>query len=378
MDPSRSPELPAAPRAASRPLWPVLVLVCIFVLAAGATGVWFAAVSRAGAVLDAWLQREAARGRIWTCPDRRFSGYPLEIAVDCTGPTFAGPVGPKTIAVAAKGVHASVRIYRPNHIRAEVEGPFELRTEDGRGLKLDWTTFEITIHGLPPAIERIAFDLDQPVASLTPDPLGLATFRAEEASVHIRKPPSPGADDSPLEVTLAFAGASVPLVDRLIGSGDPASGEIRTSVSQPQFLTRGSIPERLESWRVAGGEIGIANARFVKGAATIGATGTLTLDQEHRLTGDIDASAAGAGGLLRRFGIPTQATAIGAVLGSLLGGAPKPRPEQAAAGDPPAAVGTLRLRFKLDDGRLAVELKGADGNTVVGPFSLSLRLLPIY
>ena len=359
-------------------MWPILVLVCLFLFAAGATALWFTAVSRAGAVLDAWLQREAARGRVWTCPDRRFSGYPLEIAVDCTGPTFAGPVGPRTIALAAKGVHAAVRIYRPNHIRADVEGPVELRTEDGRDLTLNWASFEITIHGLPPAIERIALDFDHPVASLTPDPQGLATLRAEEASVHLRKPPSAGTDEAPFEVTVTFAGASAPLIDRLTGSGDPASGEIRTFISQPRFLERGSIPDRLESWRVAGGEIGIGNAKFVKGSAAIAATGTLTLDQEHRLTGDINASMAGAGGLLRRFGIPTQVSGIGAVLGGLLGGTPKAGPEKTASGDLPTAAGTMRLRFKLDDGRLAVELKGADGNTVFGPFGLPVRLLPIY
>src|SRR5215831_13309618 len=67
----------------------VLPLVLVLALAAGWTGFWHYAASRAQGALAAWQAREAARGRSVNCGSESFSGFPFRFEFACAEPALS-------------------------------------------------------------------------------------------------------------------------------------------------------------------------------------------------------------------------------------------------------------------------------------------------
>ena len=51
-------------------------IVLLVLVVAGWSTAWLYASSEAGRQVDAWIRKEAAQGRTWTCPNRTIGGYP--------------------------------------------------------------------------------------------------------------------------------------------------------------------------------------------------------------------------------------------------------------------------------------------------------------
>ena len=352
-------------RSRPRRTWILFPLVTLLVLAIGGTALWYAAVNRAGTEFDAWLAREASLGRVWTCPNRTFHGYPLQIAFDCTAPTFTGETRDGTVTGTAKALRAYVLIYQPTRITADLEGPVEVRTADGRDVSVNWRSLEIGVKGLPFAIDRIAFDVDGPVATLKSDDGSVPLLSAGQASVHVRRVLSASDGDAGFEVTAHLADGIAPMLDRISGSKDPVGAEILATITRADPLERGPLARRLEGWRLGGGRVEITDAKVTKGQAWVAANGTLDLDDARRPRGDLDASFAGLDPVLKRLGIPLPTAKVaGLILGSLFGA---PKPTSSAGGPDATSAGAMRLTLTLADGRVAI-----------GPVPLPVRLGSVY
>src|SRR5579863_10243014 len=65
------------------------VTLAVFAVLA-ATLLWHFAAQKSEAIIDAWIAREKAVGRVWTCPQRTVEGYPFTIEIACAKPCFDG------------------------------------------------------------------------------------------------------------------------------------------------------------------------------------------------------------------------------------------------------------------------------------------------
>ncbi|MBL8588238.1 MAG: DUF2125 domain-containing protein, partial [Methylobacteriaceae bacterium] len=198
----------------------ILLGVAALVLAVGYTIVWFVAASRVEAALDRALAREAAAGRTWTCPERRVDGFPKQMQVTCVAPTFAGQIGGEPATGRLGALIGLARIWQPNNIQFDLQGPLVAERGDGGRMQIDWSAARVSLRGLPGSFERvslIAEDVRLSAAGL------LAPPSAQRFEAHLRAAPRPtegrGVEHA-ADIVLRVSGGAWPPLDHRPGAGD--------------------------------------------------------------------------------------------------------------------------------------------------------------
>lgn len=341
---------------------PMVLLLSVAILVGGWTVLWVVARQQAGAALDGWIAAEAAHGRSWTCPDRAIDGYPFRIAISCRDVRFAGIVDGTQSEGHLAGLKAQAWLYEPSAVYVMLSGPMALTSADGHAdFSLAWERFGAKLRGIF-GERRRAEIVGEGFALTRPDGTGAAAKR-----VALRAGPTvdamagaAGAAAAAADaVELALSGVTAPALDGLTREAAPLDGVLSGTVTR----AFGDLPDlgtaTVERWRRAGGRLDIANVALTKGPLTLGAAGTLGLDEVHRLQGRLDARFGGFEPLAKRFGISLGAVQVGGLLASLLGQKAAP-----AAAPPPGTV--------------ALPVAFGDGTVTVGPFKTGLRLTPLY
>ena len=344
-------------RGRRRPGAAVLVpLLSVAILVLGWTVLWGFARQQAGAALDGWIAAEAAHGRSWTCPDRTIDGYPFRIAVACRGVTFAGAVDGSPGEGRLAGLTARAWLYEPSAVYIVLDGPMALTTADGRAdFTLAWDRFGAKLRGIFGDRRRAeivgeGFTLTRPGAAGTT--ARRIALRAGPALAAAAGEMAADAD----AVDVAISGLAAPLLDGVTGETATTDATLSGTVTRAFGDLPDFGPATVERWRRAGGRLDVANLALAKGPLSLGAAGTLGLDELHRLQGRLDARLGGFEPLAKRFGISLGAVQVGGLLADLLGTKP-------AA----AAPGTVSMPIGFADGRVSV-----------GPFKTGLRLVPLY
>ena len=332
--------------------WLYTPFILLLLVAIGWSVAWWVICDRATTSLDAWLATEARAGRQWTCADRQVGGYPFRVLVACNSLTLRqGPV------TASLGRVTSIsQVYQPAFIITEIEGP--LRVTDGRTtLEGTWDLLQTSLHASSRGFQRFSLAAELPRVTVTGLGAEDVVSNSRHLEFHVRPNPTRGADKA-FDAALTVREAQIPLLDHLVGGGEPADFSFDATVTQAEGFRARPVGLELERWRKAGGALEILMLSINKGARRAEAKGALTLDEWHRPAGQLDVSAAGLDGLL---GNVVGGRLGGALLGALFGQAP---------GGKPAAQPTLvpLPPLRLDNGKLAM-----------GPFVVpGIRFMPLY
>lgn len=334
----------------------ILLAAALIVLAVGYTVVWHVASAKVEAALDAALAREAAAGRVWTCPRRVVDGFPKQMQVTCEGPTFRGRVGGQEARGRLTRLIGLARIWQPNNIQFDLAGPLVVERADGAALQADWAAARIALRGLPGAFERvslIAEDMRVTAPGLAAPPA------AERVELHLRNAPRAvagrGVENAADIVVRVSGGAWAPL-DRIVRTQGRIEIDIEATAQRAAALLRsGALPARLEAWRQADGQLDVRQFIVRRGAARLDGTATLALDGERRIAGNADLTATGLNETLAALGVPQSMLSLGAGLGALIGKKPS------------SPAGSLSLPLRFERGRV-----------LIGPAPLPVTLLPLY
>ena len=332
------------------------------ILVLGWSVLWRVARQQAVAAMDDWMAAEAGRGRVWTCPDRDVSGFPLRIALTCRDVSFNGAVDGAPAEGHLPGLSAQTWLYEPSSVAIELQGPLALTSQNGRAnVSLAWTGLHATVRGLWGGLKRLELVIDS-ADLVRPDGLG---GQADRLELHAGPATGRPANDVADAVDIAVSGARIPALDAITGEGARLEGTFAGVVTR----AFGDLPDlgsgTVERWRASGGRLDVSSLVLGKGDLRATAGGTLGLDDQHRLKGRLDAGLTGFDPLLSRFGIPVHAAAIGGLLADLLGGDLRSGKPAASASNPGA--GTVTLPILFDKGALSV-----------GPFRTEIRLPPLY
>ena len=315
------------PRRRSRlGLYAPFALLALFALVWSAG--WFVIRERTRSGLDEWIAAEAEAGRRWSCADRSFGGFPFRIEIRCSDFTVDRPdvhlsMGPLTVVA---------QVYRPRHIIAEASGPLRLdagpTTASGR-----WKLLEASVVLKERGFERLSLVVDEPVVSVNDPGFGPFETASRRFEAHLR--PDPG-KPSAYDLALLSRGAAIPGLDMLVGGTEAADFDISLVVTEADDLPARPLWTELERWRLAKGQVELVRLGMAKGTRRLEAKGAFGIDDLHRPEGQIDASAAGLGGLLGRVGGGSG------LLGMILGGG-RERDVPPAAGAPLKPLPPLRL-----------------------------------
>lgn len=351
--------LPTSPRRSRLGLFAPFVLLAL--VAVGWSVAWFVIRGRTADAIDAWLDRERQAGRRWSCPDRSVGGFPFRIEVVCPSlaferPDLTGSIG-RIVAVA--------QVYDPRHVIAEIEGP--MRAGDGRvTVEGAWRASQASVRTTKDGFERASLAIEGPSFRVTGLPAELiASGRRFES--HVRPSPSRNASEAAYDWSARAEGTKLPLLDEFVGGADPADIGLDLTVTQAREAPLRSVPDVLERWREAGGKLDLTNLSVAKGARRVEARGEARLDELHRPTARIEASAAGLEELIGSLLGGGRSGGLGGLVGALAGQALARRPAE-PGGEPGKPALKPLPPVRLEAGRL-----------YLGPIAVpGVRLQPLY
>jgi hypothetical protein len=323
----------------------IMSLAGVLALAIGWSALWWGLTQAANLRIDAWLKHERSLGRQWACSDRRLTGFPFHISLNCDLASLVGELAGQQIEAGLHSLRAVVPLYQPTHLTAEATSPLTLNDGQGARLDLNWAAMQASIVAYPALSQHLSLRLEKVDATAATAGLGENSAQAARAALDLQPTAEKPSSAKTYDLAVRLEQAVIPIFDAWVGSSVPATVVLNGTISQAEFAGKGTAAERLERWRAAGGTFEIASMDLDKGDMHVSAHGQIHLDESHRPSGHLEAEFTGIEPLLIRLGLPIGAVRLNA-LGNLLGGIVKPKISAAASDE------KMRVKLTLDKGRL--------------------------
>jgi hypothetical protein len=296
-----------APRR--RPLWRLFIMPALVVIAAVAwSAFWFFAASQVDTKADAWRAQEAKSGRFYDCARRAVAGFPFRLEVSCDGASVslqsqtAGQAATQTpVTAKLDRILVVAQVYDPKLLIAEFTAPAAISGRDLAPMKVNWSNARASVVGLPAVPQRasIVFDdaaIDQ-VGGAVPTPLA----RAKHVELHGRLVADSQADKPVIETALNVAAGSVQGLHPLLA--EPFDADVRAVLRGLTDFSPKPWPERFREIQAAGGHVEIVQSRIQQGELIAVAAGTLGLNAQGRLDGELQMTVAGIEKVIPALGI---------------------------------------------------------------------------
>ncbi len=299
------PDITPAPRR--RPLWRLFILPALLVVAAiGWSAFWFYAASEVGVRADAWRAREAKSGREYDCGKRSVAGYPFRLEVSCEDASVtlvsqtAGAAAPFTARLSEIMVIA--QIYQPNLLIADFKAPATV-AERGQppSMKVNWTVGRSSITGLPNNPQRASIVFDNPAIERINGPVLTPLAKAGHVELHGRLAEGSAQDHPVIETVLQIAAGTIQEVHPLLAA--PFDADVQTRLSGLKDFAPKPWPERFREIQAADGHVEIVRSRIQQGDMIAVAAGTLGLNANGRIDGELQMTVAGIEKVIPALGI---------------------------------------------------------------------------
>ncbi len=287
--------------------------VTLVALAAiGCTAGWYFIAQRVQHGMDAWIQDEKLRDRLWACSNRVASGFPFIVRIECANPSFKSELGPVRSATAGSLI-AEASALDPFRIAFSVQGPMRLLTREGSA-SFVWDSFAGTLatrDKTPDFASQLqAFRVDQASGDLAK----WTQLRANDISFRLQRSPDRAPEADARLFTVSIENMSTPMLDDLFQNRDALRANLSATILKAGAATTGSFAERLDRWGESGGRVQVGNLTAEKGASHLSASGDLSVDDQRRPSGQLSVRVAGVGSLLSQFKLPAAPMAIEGLL----------------------------------------------------------------
>lgn len=299
------PDMTPAPRR--RPLWRLFIMPALLVVAAVAwSAFWFYAASEVGVRADAWAAQEAKAGRVYACGQRSVAGFPFRFEVTCDDASVAlvsqtaGAQVPFTARLSEIMVIA--QIYQPQLLIAEFKAPATL-ADRGQppAMKVNWTVGRSSVNGLPGIPQRASIVFDNPSLDRVKGPVETPLARASHIELHGRLAEGSTKDQPVIETALQITGGNVQEVHPVLAA--PFDADIQTKLTGLRDLSPKPWPERFRELQAAGGHVEVVRSRIQQGDLVSVAAGTLRLNDQGRIDGELQMTVAGIEKVIPLLGI---------------------------------------------------------------------------
>lgn len=299
------PDIAPAPRR--RPLWHLFIIPALLVVAGIAwSGFWFYAASEVGVRADEWRAREAKSGRVYDCGKRSVAGYPFRFEVTCSNASVSlvsQTAGAPSIFDARLGeIMVIAQIYQPNLLIADFKAPATIADRgQAPSMKVNWTTGRSSISGLPNNPQRASIVFDNPAIERINGPVQTPLAKAGHVELHARIAEGSAQDRPVIETVVKVAGGAVQEVHPLLAA--PFDADVQTRLTGLKDFAPKPWPERFREIQAAGGHVEIVRSRIQQGDLIAVAAGTLGLNANGRIDGELQMTVAGIEKVIPALGI---------------------------------------------------------------------------
>lgn len=298
------PDMIPAPRR--RPLWRLFIMPALVVVAAAAwSGFWFYAASEAGVRADAWAAQEAKAGRIYACGKRSVAGFPFRFEVRCedASVTLVSQTAGAQLFTARLGeILIIAQVYQPKLLIAEFRAPATL-SDRGQppSMRVNWTLGQSSVYGLPDIPQRASIEFNNPSIDRVNGPVATPLAKAGHVELHGRLAEGSTTDHPVIETALQIKAGSVEELHPVLAA--PFDADIQTRLTGLKDFSPKPWPERFRELQAAGGHVEIVRSRIQQGDLVSVAAGTLSLNAQGRIDGELQMTVAGMERVIPALGI---------------------------------------------------------------------------
>jgi hypothetical protein len=295
------------PRRRSR--WKLLLMPILLLIAAAAwSAFWFYAVSQAEVKADAWRAQEAKSGRSYDCAKQSISGFPFRLEVRCDGARVTltsqtATASPVPVTVNLGEILAVAQIYDPKLLIAEFKAPATISDSPNTpAMQVNWSTARASVVGLPAVPQRasIVFD-DVAIDRTNNNSVQVPVARAKHVELHGRLAEDSTPTDPIIESVLRIESGSMQEVHPVLAR--PFGAEIHAKLTGLKDIAPKPWPERFRELQAIGGHVEIVQSRIQQDDLIAVAAGTLALNAQGRIDGELQMTVAGIEKIIPALGI---------------------------------------------------------------------------
>jgi hypothetical protein len=279
--------------------------VVLLIAAAAWSGFWFYAASQVGVRADAWRAQEAKSGRNYDCANRTVAGFPFRLEIKCEGAsvTLVSQTASNVPFTARLGeILVVAQIYDPKLVIAEFKSPASIAIPEQSPLRVNWSKGRASVVGLPAVPQRgsLVFD-DAAIDRVNANSIAVPVARAKHAELHGRLADGSPANNPVIETVLQLNDGSVQGVHPVLA--EPFNADIRARLSGLKDFAPKPWPERFREIAAAGGKVEILQSRVQQGEMIAVAAGTLMLNADGYLDGELQMTVTGLARIVPALGI---------------------------------------------------------------------------
>src|SRR5215470_6079715 len=278
-----------------------ILLFIVFALIAGWTGFWKFAASKAQETIDGWRAREAKAGRIYNCGSQTIGGFPFRIAVNCDDASALFRSSQPALELKTSSLVVMAQVYQPGLLISEFRGPLTVG-ESGKSpdIVVDWKVAQSSVRGTPTAPSRVALVFDQPVVDRMNGGNRQNLLRAKHIEIHGRLAEGSVASNPVIEIATQLEQASAPELHP--AAAKPIDANVTSILRGLNDFAPKPWSVRFREIQAAGGRIDITQARVQQGDILAVGGGSLSLNGNGRLEGELRVTIAGLEQFLAAIG----------------------------------------------------------------------------
>lgn len=351
-------------------------LVLFFVLIGGWSWLWHYASGQAEIAIDGWRAREAKSGRVYTCGSQTIGGYPFRIEVNCDKAAALFRSNQPPVEIKAGGMLIAAQIYQPNLLITEFHGPLTI-ADPGKSpnIVVNWKLAQSSVRGTPVAPERVSLVFDRPVVERIDGGSRQNVLRAQRIEVHGRIIEGSAASHPVIETVLRLTAASAS--ELYPAAAQPVDADITAELRGLNDFAPKPWPVRFRELQAADGRIDITQARVQQGETIAVGSGSLSLNVNGRLQGQLRVTVAAIEPFLATIGAqqmvqasPNMDKIVGA-LDRLAPGLGNVARQQATSSNLSLGINLLGEQTTLEGKRaVTLPLRIDDGSMFLGPIKI--------
>jgi hypothetical protein len=270
----------------------ITLVILVAALIGGWSWFWHYAADKAQAAVEGWRAREAKAGRLYSCGSQHVGGFPFRFEVNCDNASAQFRSNQPPVEVKAGSVLVAAQIYDPKLLISEINGPLTI-ADIGQAPKIiaNWKLGQSSVRGTPKSPERVSLVFDEPVVDLVSGDKKVNLLHAKRIEVHGRIAAGSAANNPVIEIVFRLNHASAPAFNPATVA--PVDADVTGVLRGLGDFSPKPWRERFRELQKKGGRIDITRARVRQGDTLAVASGSLSIDPNGQLDGQLKVTVAG-------------------------------------------------------------------------------------
>ncbi|HVV61641.1 MAG TPA: DUF2125 domain-containing protein [Pseudolabrys sp.] len=279
----------------------VILVFVVLALAAGWAGLWKFAAGKAQETLDGWRAREARVGRVYTCGTQTIAGFPFRIELMCDRASAVLQQNHPPLELKLANIMVAAQVYQPTVLTSEYMSPLTAAEPGHQPTFIaNWKLARSSVSGTPNSPESVAIMLESATLDRMNGSARENMVRAKRIEIHGRMLEGSARSNPVIEVLLNLKKTSAPAIHPAATA--PVDVDLDVVLRGLKDFAPKPWPDRFREIQAANGRIEVNKARVQQGETIAVGSGTLGLNAQGKLQGQLNITVAGLEPFLKNIG----------------------------------------------------------------------------